>query len=119
MLGMEASVWLVAMLSVVLAPAARAHHGWARYDVGTTLTLDGTIAALDADAPFVEISLRAQGVLWTVILAPTAVMEARGKPVGQIAVGDRIQAVGFRNRDDARELRAARLTHDGFTIELT
>jgi len=118
MLGTDASLWLVAMLSVVLAPAARAHFGWSAYDVSRTVTLDGIVEAAQNRNPDVEILLRVRGVLWTVLLAPAALSEDRAARIATIGVGDQLIAVGFIRRGQPGRLRAARFTHDGTTIVL-
>ena len=112
------SIWLVAMLAVVLAPAAQRHYGWSDYDVSRAITLDGVVEAIAIDASFVELCLRVGAISWTVLLPSSAVLARCGKPVGAIAPGDRLMAVGFMARAGDRQLRAARITHDGRTVDL-
>lgn len=118
MLGTGASLWLVAMLSVVLAPAAQAHFGWSAYDASRTVTLDGIVEAIDASNSDTEILLRVGNALWTVLLAPPAVIDGITRRIAAIGIGDRLIAVGFVRRDTDARLRAVRFTHGGTTVTL-
>lgn len=95
-----------------------AHHGWGSYDSATVLTLDGTVEKVVPDNPHGELLLKAQDKTWTVTLSPPSRMAARGKPITDIKAGDRLTAVGYPNRNAPTEIRAERITHNGFTVEL-
>lgn len=101
-----------------LVGAALAHHGWGSYDSATVLTLDGTVEKVVPDNPHAELLLKAQDKTWTVTLSPPSRMVARGKPITDIKVGDKVTAVGYPNRNTPTEMRAERITHNGFTVEL-
>ncbi len=46
------------------------------------------------------------------------VIESVGEGVADWAVGDRVIAVGYPSRSRPDEMRAERVTHNGFTVEL-
>lgn len=95
-----------------------AHHGWGSYDAATVLTLDGTVAEIDPNNPHGELRLKTAAKTWTVTLSPPARMTSRGKPLRDIKVGDKLVAVGYPSRTRPDEMRAERVTHNGFTVEL-
>ena len=86
--------------------------------MGALLTLDGTVEKVVPDNPHAELLLKAQDKTWTVTLSPPSRMVARGKPITDIKVGDKVTAVGYPNRNTPTEMRAERITHNGFTVEL-
>lgn len=95
-----------------------AHHGWGSYDSTTVLTLDGTVAEIDPNNPHGELKLKTADKLWVVTLSPPSRMAARGKPLAEIKVGDKVVAVGYPSRSRPDEMRAERVTHNGTTVEL-
>jgi hypothetical protein len=95
-----------------------AHHGWGSYDSNTVLTLDGTVAEIDPNNPHGELKLKTADKLWIVTLSPPSRMAARGKPLAEIKVGDKVVAVGYPSRSRPDEMRAERVTHNGTTVEL-
>lgn len=115
--------FLVAALALLtggalLSGGALAHHGWGSYDSNTVLTLDGTVAEIDPNNPHGELKLKTADKLWIVTLSPPSRMAARGKPLSEIKVGDKLVAVGYPSRSRPDEMRAERVTHNGFTVEL-
>jgi hypothetical protein len=109
---------LAAALVVLLPSGAVAHHGWGSYDAEKVLTLDGTVVAVQPDNPHAELKLRTPTKLWRVTLSPPSRMATRGKPIGDIKPGDRVVAVGYPSRVNDDEIRAERITHNEFTVEL-
>ena len=95
-----------------------AHHGWGSYDSNTVLTLDGTVAEIDPNNPHGELKLKTADKTWSVTLSPPSRMAARGKPLTEIKTGDKVVAVGYPSRSRPDEMRAERITHNGFTVEL-
>lgn len=96
----------------------QAHHGWGSYDAANVLTLDGVAEMVNPDNPHGELQLKTADKSWTVTLSPPSRMAARGKPISEIKVGDRLVAVGYPSRSRPNEMRAERITHNGFTVEL-
>jgi hypothetical protein len=111
-------VLLGSVALLLFAAPAFAHHGWGSYDAATVLTLDGVVAEIDPNNPHGELRLKTADKTWTVTLSPPARMAARGKPIADIKVGDKVVAVGYPSRSRTDEMRAERLTHNGFTVEL-
>ena len=102
---------------VSLTPAG-AHHGWGSYDASKVLTLDGVVTEVRTENPHAELRLDASGKVWLVTLSPPSRMANRGKPIGNIKVGDRVIVVGYPSKNNPDEMRAERITHDGVTVEL-
>lgn len=109
---------LTGLAAVAMATPVLAHHGWGSYDSNTVLTLDGTVAEIDPNNPHGELKLKTADKLWIVTLSPPSRMAARGKPIAEIRVGDRVTAVGYPSRARPDEMRAERITHNGVTVEL-
>jgi hypothetical protein len=102
----------------LVSGAALAHHGWGSYDAEKVLTLDGTVEAVQPDNPHAELKLKTATKTWRVTLSPPARMASRGKPIGDIKIGDRVVAVGYPSRVNDDEIRAERITHQDYTVEL-
>ena len=109
---------LTGLAAAAIATPVLAHHGWGSYDSSTVLTLDGTVAEIDPNNPHGELKLKTADKLWIVTLSPPSRMAARGKPLAEIKVGDKLVAVGYPSRSRPDEMRAERVTHNGFTVEL-
>lgn len=106
------------IFALILIQPGWAHHGWGSYDSNTVLTLDGTVSEVDPNNPHGELKLKTADKLWIVTLSPPSRMASRGKPIADIKVGDKVVAVGYPNRSRPDEMRAERITHNGFTVEL-
>jgi hypothetical protein len=109
---------VTALATVAMTAPVFAHHGWGSYDANTVLTLDGTVAEIDPNNPHGELKLKTADKTWIVTLSPPARMAARGKPLTEIKAGDKVVAVGYPSRSRPDEMRAERITHNGFTVEL-
>ncbi len=110
---------VLAAAILMLAPAAAlAHHGWGSYDASKTITVEGPIAASQFENPHALIKVNAAGKTWTIVLAPTSRMVARGATAELVAVGKSVVAVGYASTAVADEMRAERITIDGKTVEL-
>lgn len=106
------------LVAAAMPTPVLAHHGWGSYDSQTVLTLEGAVAEIDPNNPHGELKLKTADKLWIVTLSPPSRMTARGKPIAEIRVGDRVTAVGYPSRQRADEMRAERITHNGVTVEL-
>lgn len=109
---------LTGLVAAAMATPVLAHHGWGSYDSQTVLTLEGSVAEIDPNNPHGELKLKTADKLWIVTLSPPSRMAARGKPIAEIRVGDRVTAVGYPSRARPDEMRAERITHNGVTVEL-
>jgi Family of unknown function (DUF6152) len=101
-----------------LAAGAFAHHGWGSYDAANPVTVTGPIQTVKFENPHAEITVKAPDKVWTVTLAPTSRMTARGASANVVAVGKTVLAYGYPSTVDRSEMRAERITVDGKTYEL-
>ena len=105
-------------LGLALPTAVIAHHGWGSYDAAHPITVTGPIETLKYENPHALITVKADNKVWTVTLAPTSRMQARGAPPEFVAVGEQVSAYGYASTVDKGEMRAERITIDGKTVEL-
>jgi hypothetical protein len=108
----------LAVLLMLIAAGAWAHHGWGDYDATKTLTLEGTVLESAYENPHTVIKLKTAEKTWVAVLAPPFRMEARGLKSDAIKPGIKATVVGYQNRTKAEELRAERIIIDGKTTEL-
>lgn len=109
--------WL-AMLTLLLATQASAHHGWSEYDAEQPLNLSGTIEASGYEHPHGFVRLKTAGKTWLVVLAPPSRLENRGLARDMLAAGTRAVVHGYPNRNKPDEMRAERITIGDKTVEL-
>jgi len=102
----------------VTTMAAVAHHGWGSYDASKPVTVDGPILTSTFENPHATIAVKGADKIWTVTLAPTSRMEARGARADVVAVGKTVSAYGYPSTVEMNEMRAERITVDGKTYEL-
>src|SRR5262245_51327755 len=91
---------LTAIVMLLLAAPAAAHHGWSGYDSSKTLTLSGTIREAGYEHPHGYMKLDTGTKLWLVVLAPPSRMENRGLPRTALQPGTKASVVGYPNRSD-------------------
>jgi hypothetical protein len=110
----------VAGLSIlaVTTMAAVAHHGWGSYDASKPVTVEGAILTSTFENPHATIAVKGADKIWTVTLAPTSRMEARGARADVVAVGKTVSAYGYPSTIEMNEMRAERISVDGKTYEL-
>lgn len=102
----------------VTTVAAVAHHGWGSYDAGKPVTVEGPILTSTFENPHATIAVKAPDKIWTVTLAPTSRMIARGAQADVVAVGKKVSAYGYPSTVEMNEMRAERISVDGKTYEL-
>jgi hypothetical protein len=107
-----------AALALALPAATYAHHGWSSYDASKVLTVKGKLRTLSWANPHGMATIDWQGKRWTVVLAPTSRMEARGLSQAMIAPGKPVTLVGYPKLDGSAEMRIERITAGGKTVEL-
>jgi hypothetical protein len=100
------------------AGAAVAHHGWGSYDAAKPVTVAGPIQTSKYENPHATVTIRGEGKVWTVTLAPTSRMSSRGVSPEMIAVGKTVSAYGYPSTATPDEMRAERITVDGKTFEM-
>lgn len=108
----------IAILALLAATQAFAHHGWSEYDASQPLQLVGTIEDSGYVHPHGFARLKTADKTWTVVLAPPTRLENRGLTKEMLAPGSRATVHGYPNRNKAEELRAERITIGGKTTEL-
>jgi hypothetical protein len=109
--------WL-AMMTLLLATQASAHHGWSEYDADRPLQLSGTIEEFGYIHPHGFVRLKTADKTWLVVLAPPSRLENRGLAPAMLAKGTKASVLGYPNRNKAEEMRAERITIGGKTTEL-
>lgn len=109
---------LPALVALLLALPALAHHGWGSYDAKKTMRFDAALAEVQIRNPHAEVAVDHDGQRWQVVLAPVARMTSRGLAEGALVKGKSITIEGYPRLDGTRELRAERIVVDGKTIEL-
>ena len=97
---------------------AVAHHGWGSYDANHPITVEGSILNSTFENPHATIAVKGADKIWTVTLAPTSRMIARGAQADVVAVGKKVSAYGYPSTIEMNEMRAERITVDGKTYEL-
>lgn len=107
-----------AVLAMLVATQAVAHHGWSEYDASRPLQLRGTIEDSGYVHPHGFVRLKTADRNWTVVLAPPTRMENRGLTREMLAPGNRASVYGYPNRNNPEELRAERITIGDKTTEL-
>lgn len=114
---MRYGIAMLILAVLALAPAA-AHHGWGSYVADKPITINGPIMTARFENPHAVITVRADDVAWTVILAPTSRMTSRGATQRVVAAGKTVSVVGYASRTEKDEMRAERITIDGKTYEM-
>lgn len=109
--------WL-AILTLLFAAHASAHHGWSEYNAGKPLEVSGTIEESGYIHPHGYVRLKAGDKTWLVVLAPPSRMENRGLPPSMLTKGTTATVLGYQNRSKPEEMRAERITISGKTTEL-
>lgn len=116
--GRAMVVLVAALMLVIAAGSAMAHHGWAEYDAEKRATITGTISELHFGNPHVTIVLQTDDGVWNVMLAAPSRLKNRGCTAEMLAVGQSVTIEGLPHKTKEHEFRAERMTLDGTTIEL-
>jgi hypothetical protein len=112
-----------AALIVILAGTgfglpAFAHHGWAWTEDGM-FRLTGTITAIYFGNPHPTLDVDVEGESWRVELAPPSASSRAGFTEDTAKVGDEVEALGNRSRDQAeRRMKAVRITVNGKSFDV-
>ena len=109
---------LAGALLISATGAALAHHGWGSYETTKVFIITGPVLESRYQNPHGEIWLDHAGKRWTITLAPTTRMGARGLAAAQLAVGQTVTVEGYPNKSQDAEMRAERITVAGKTVEL-
>jgi Family of unknown function (DUF6152) len=115
---MTRTIGFVAALALLSGGAALAHHGWGSYDAAHPVTVTGPIQTLKYENPHALITVKGSDKVWTVTLAPTFRMDARGATAKVVAIGKNVQAYGYPSTVEKDEMRAEWIQVDGKKYEL-
>ncbi len=94
------------------------HHGWANYDQEKVLDYTGTVQEFTFENPHATARVKNETKTWTVILAPTSRMQARGVPNNKLVKGSSVRVVGYPHKEIKDEMRCERIFVDGTKYEL-
>jgi Family of unknown function (DUF6152) len=117
-LGRAIVTLTAALMLVIAAGAAMAHHGWSEYDAAKRTTIRGTISELHFGNPHVTIVVKTEDKLWNVMLAAPSRLKSRGCTAEMLAVGHDVTIEGLPHKTEDHEFRAERMILGGTTIEL-
>jgi hypothetical protein len=109
---------LVAALTLALAPAALAHHGWSSFDREKVLDLTAPVVRSTYANPHGVLVLARERAELTIELAPVFRMEARGLAPADIAPGRVVRIMAYENSTNPRLFRAEWIEVDGRRVEL-
>ena len=110
---------LIALAGLSLtATGVLAHHGWSSYDTAKVFTITAPVVELRYQNPHGELWLEHGGKRWTITLAPTTRMDARGLRAADLAVGQTVTVEGYPSKVQDAEMRAERITVAGKAVEL-
>lgn len=107
-----------AILVVLAAAPAAAHHGWSSYDSSRLVTLEGPVANLVWQNPHGMIELTTGGKTWHIVLAPITRMTRRGLTEDELKSATSARVEGYPSMKEEAEFRAERIVLDGETVEL-
>ena len=119
--GLVPALWLRFGLLATLgvAPAAGAHHSWARYDSDHVFTIEGTLTSVDFSNPHVVMHFTgaADGEAsteWTMEMDPPTLLVRFGLKHDTFAAGMKVKITGVRARTGVPVMRALTIeTQDG------
>ena len=117
-LGRAIVTLVAALMLIIVAGSAMAHHGWSEYDAAKRTTMTGTIDELHFGNPHATIVVKSDGALWNVMLAGPSRLKSRGCTAEMLSVGQEITIEGLPHKTTEHEFRAERIILSGKTIEL-
>jgi hypothetical protein len=98
-------------LAFLLPFPVSAHHGWGGY-LDAEYEITGTVeSSVSLAGPHATMTIRADGHVWNLVLAPPPRSLQAGLKDGMIPIGAKVTAHGHRHRDKDRfEVKTERLT---------
>lgn len=110
------------LLVTLLFPLSMAislfHHGWANYDQTKELDYTGVVQEMTYENPHGVLQLQHKDKTWTVVLAPTSRMTARGLTKEMIKPNAKVRVIGYPHKEGKDEMRAERIYVGDKKIEL-
>lgn len=105
-------------VSLLLAGAAFAHHGWSWTQDGF-FQLEGIIKEIYIGNPHATLDVDVEGEIWRVEMAPPSRTIEAGFTEGVAKAGDEVTAVGNRSQDEAeKRMKAVRIIVNGRTYDV-
>jgi hypothetical protein len=100
---------LIAVLAVLAAVPAFAHHGWS-WTADGFFELKGIVTEIYIGNPHATLDVDAEGEIWRVELAPPSATIRAGFTEDVVKKGDEITAIGNRSRDETeKRMKAVRI----------
>ncbi len=98
-------------VALLLPLSVSAHHGWGGY-LDAEFEITGTVETpVSLAGPHASMTIRADGHVWNIVLAPMPRSQQAGLKDGMIPAGSKVTAHGHRHRDkDRYEVKTERLT---------
>ena len=114
-----ASVAAIAAALAIWSVPAVAHHGWGG-NSEEEFNLTGVVEqGVSLAGPHATMTIKAEGQVWDVTLAPPARTEGAGLTANVIPVGATVTVHGHRNRDAKRfEVKTERVTWNNRTFSV-
>jgi hypothetical protein len=112
---------MVAVLAVLAASPAGAHHSWARYDGDNVITVEGTITAIEWASPHVVVQFTVPGdgaepTPWTMEMDPPTLLSRYGLRHDVLKSGMHVKLTGVRAKSGAPTMRAVTVEVDDGTV---
>ncbi|WP_366654630.1 hypothetical protein [Fodinicurvata sp. EGI_FJ10296] len=109
---------LIAVGPLVPGGNAAAHHGW-EWTSGAPFELSGTIEDIYIGQPHPTLTIRSDGNLWEVDLAPVGATTNAGFVEGVASPGDAVTVYGHRSRNESEyAMKAVRVVVGGGTYDV-
>jgi Family of unknown function (DUF6152) len=92
------------------SPTVQGHHGWGGYE-DRDFEITGTVETpVSTAGPHASLTIKVDGKIWNVVLAPPPRTERAGLKADTIPVGAQVTAYGHRHRDaKTLEIKTERL----------
>jgi hypothetical protein len=110
---------VAAALALALGSTVSAHHGWAGYQ-SAEFDLEGIVASdIVSNGAHSSMTIKTNGQVWDITLAPPAATTRAGLKSGIIPVGATVTIHGHRHVDPKRfEVKTERVTWNGKTFNV-
>lgn len=112
------SIGLTALLALLMATTAFAHHGWSWYG-NDPFELTGRVVETHFGNPHDRLVVETNGELWNVMLSPPRRSQRAGFDSAAVKVGDTITAYGHRHEERGNlEMKTERIVVGDSTYDL-
>lgn len=108
----------LAIVSLLCFSFTGFHHGWAGYDQKRVLDFKTKIEESVYENPHALLKVKYKKQIWTVYLAPTSRMTARGLTSDMIKKDTEVRLIAYPHKAKRTEMRAERIFVDNVKYEL-